>query len=385
MSDTVIKHAGTGKRVGAFIIDMVLSIILGVVIFLFLGEMVIMEKGNYFVNASKSYEMLSLSHLAEASKNEYRPELYSSIAYHMPEKGGKYNDINDDDSFGYQSYETDLIYFFSEFLPKSKELGYTIADYEKYSLEYFNKEWLSLKLEADEDGKYGNDFYMPGKDESSALSLSVKPTLRPEVASALENDEKKAEMAKSLLNYYFSSSSQDCLYYRALLLVIQSESYQRFVGDANNVYFLALIPTFVIPSAVFFILIPLLTKNGESVGKKMLSISLMSKSGYSAKKWQVLVHYLPFFIMGCLLMIPGYFNSVSMIILLVIAVDLMATMMHPEHQSLEDRMAKTLVVDKKASNWYLDPLQEEEANKKKEADVVEVESIDKSDNPNEAE
>ena len=376
MSDVSIKRAGNGKRVGAFAIDVLLGVVLGFLIFFFLGEQVIMENGHYFENASNAYKMLGDAGLADLKEDESNPELYSGLTYHVPGTGSKYNQINDDGTFGYLNYESDLVYFFSTFMPKAKELGYSIEENEKYNLAYFNSEWLGLNLTADANGSYGNAYYQPGKDEHDELSLSVRPVLRQEVAEALTKDETKKETASKLYALYYQDSDQSTFYYKAVLLVVQSESYQQFVGDANEVFFYAQIPTFLIPAILFFVVVPLCMKNGETIGKKILGLGLMHKDGGQANKIQVLLHYLIFVGICALLMIPSYAHFIRMAVMLFLAVDYMLMVMHPSNQALEDRLAKTVVADLRSANVTL---QTEIAKESGETDsaVVEVEAKDK--------
>ena len=204
----------------------------------------------------------------------------------------------------------------------------------------------------------------------------MRPVLRQEVAEALTKDETKKETASKLYALYYQDSDQSTFYYKAVLLVVQSESYQQFVGDANEVFFYAQIPTFLIPAILFFVVVPLCMKNGETIGKKILGLGLMHKDGGQANKIQVLLHYLIFVGICALLMIPSYAHFIRMAVMLFLAVDYMLMAMHPSNQALEDRLAKTVVADLRSANVTL---QTEIAKESGETDsaVVEVEAKDK--------
>lgn len=376
MSEKAIKHASHAKRLGAFAIDAGMSLALGLLLFLFLGEKVIMEQGHYYENMSDCFLMLDRSGLANATPSQYTEGQYSTVEFHLPSEKSEYNPINSDGSFGYKNYENDLVYFFSTFMPSLGEYGYKIENNEKYDLSYFNSGWLGLKLEADGNGLYGNDYYQPGKDESDNLSLSVRPVLLPDVASKLENEETKEETAKALFAIYYKDTSEECFYYKAALMVVQSETYQTFYNKANEVFLLARIPALLIPPLVFFIAVPLFMKDGETLGKKILHLCLLSKDESAVKKYQSALHGLIFVIVPAAFLLPLEAGMIVMAVFLFAAIDMMTLMVNKNGQALEDRIAGTIVIDKSISSWGCAP----DENKEEKADeekVVEVEVSEK--------
>lgn len=381
MSETAVKHASNAKRLGAFAIDAGISIVLGLLIFLFLGERVIMEQGHYYENISNAFLMLERSGLAKATPSQYSEGQYTAVEFHLPKADNEYNAVNSDGTFGYKNYEDDLVYFFSTFMPSVPEYGYNIKDSEKYNLSYFNKEWLGLSLTADENGLYGNQYYQPGKDESDNLSLNVRPILLPSVEADLANDEKKEATAKALYKLYYEDTSVECLYYKAALLVVESETYQTFYGDAKTVFTLAEVPTLLIPPLVFFVIIPLCKKDGETLGKRILHLCLLSKDESAVKRWQVAVHGLIFVIIPAAFLLPLDVGMIFMAIFLFVAIDMMTLMVNKNGQALEDRLAGTIVIDKSISSWGCAPEEKKEEESEKtdvdETKVVDVEAKDK--------
>lgn len=376
MSEKAIKHASNAKRLGAFAIDAGMSLALGFLLFLFLGERVIMENGHYYENMSDAFLMLDRSGLAKATPSQYTEGQYSTVEFHLPSEKSEYNPINSDGSFGYKNYENDLVYFFGEFMPKVSDYGYNIKDGEKYTLSYFNTEWLGLKLEADENGLYGNQYYQPGKDEEGHMSLNVRPALLPSVEEALTKDETKETTAKNLFQLYYTDNSTDCFYYKAALLVVESETYQKFYNDASTVLALAMVPTLLVPPLIFFIAIPLFMKDGETLGKKILHLCLLSKDESAIKKWQVAIHGLLFVLLPAAFLLPFEPGMILMAVFLFAAIDMMTLMVNKNGQALEDRIAGTIVIDKSISSWGCAP----DENKEEKADeekVVEVEVSEK--------
>jgi uncharacterized RDD family membrane protein YckC len=266
-------------------------------------------------------------------------------------------------------------------MPSVPEYGYNIKDSEKYNLSYFNKEWLGLSLTADENGLYGNQYYQPGKDESDNLSLNVRPILLPSVEADLANDEKKEATAKALYKLYYEDTSVECLYYKAALLVVESETYQTFYGDAKTVFTLAEVPTLLIPPLVFFVIIPLCKKDGETLGKRILHLCLLSKDESAVKRWQVAVHGLIFVIIPAAFLLPLDVGMIFMAVFLFVAIDMMTLMVNKNGQALEDRLAGTIVIDKSISSWGCAPEEKKEEESEKtdvdETKVVDVEAKDK--------
>lgn len=52
----------------------------------------------------------------------------------------------------------------------------------------------------------------------------------------------------------------------------------------------------VLTTTIFVLLIPMLTKNGQSLGKMIFKLSITNQYGYRLKPWQLIVRYLAFLV-----------------------------------------------------------------------------------------
>lgn len=98
---------------------------------------------------------------------------------------------------------------------------------------------------------------------------------------------------------------------------------------------------------IFYLIIPLLFKNGETLGKKLLSVGLVSaKDGFRVKKSQIIIRFLSFYLLEVVLSI------FTIGIPLIISFSLM--FFTKKGTALHDYLSATICVDKKQSVIYKD-------------------------------
>ena len=134
-------------------------------------------------------------------------------------------------------------------------------------------------------------------------------------------------------------------------------------------YFIFLCP-YILSFSGFFILVPLLYKNGETFGKKVMGLCLISNDGYSVKKRQVILRQI------FLLIYVGLFSfyvTVSLASLAVLGLGIfiyfLVAFIVRDNRSPADLLAYTQVVDAKNSVWFKDANQEQEKEKKVEENL----------------
>ena len=137
----------------------------------------------------------------------------------------------------------------------------------------------------------------------------------------------------------------------------------------------------LIPPLVFFVIIPLFKKDGETLGKRILHLCLLSKDESAVKRWQVAVHGLIFVIIPAAFLLPLDVGMIFMAVFLFVAIDMMTLMVNKNGQALEDRLAGTIVIDKSISSWGCAPEEKKEEESEKtdvdETKVVDVEVSEK--------
>ena len=129
--------------------------------------------------------------------------------------------------------------------------------------------------------------------------------------------------------------------------------------DIKAVQIFIILPPFVLSFGIFFIMVPLLFKNGETLGKKTVHIALINKDGYNVKKRQIV------FRQTLLLLYVAFFSFVvgigftSFATLGVgVLIYFVAAFIPKSHRSLVDLAAYTLEVDARNSVWFKDALEE---------------------------
>ena len=119
------------------------------------------------------------------------------------------------------------------------------------------------------------------------------------------------------------------------------------------------VPAIILSYSVFYILIPLLYKNGETLAKKFLKIAVISSNGFQVKKPQILFReVLMFSILLFSALIVGIGLTSLATLGFAIVLLLIATLISKEHRSPMDYAALTLVVDTPKSVWFNSPEEE---------------------------
>ena len=98
-------------------------------------------------------------------------------------------------------------------------------------------------------------------------------------------------------------------------------------------FFIAIIPTVL----VIYLLIPLLNKDGTTIGKKMLQMRVIdSKTGKNASKFQLLIRFTFFALINVVL---GYFTySIS------IFISILMMFFNKQRQTIHDVVSSTMIV-----------------------------------------
>ena len=133
---------------------------------------------------------------------------------------------------------------------------------------------------------------------------------------------------------------------------------------SNAFYTYPLIGSFSLAMLIFFFIIPICLKNGETLGKLFFHLGLCNKIGYKYKKPQLILRF--FFmltIVVALLLIIGI-NLWSLGILTFLALASYGTAIFTkDHRALHDFIAGTIVYDKKSSTIFNDAKDEEAFDK----------------------
>ena len=96
--------------------------------------------------------------------------------------------------------------------------------------------------------------------------------------------------------------------------------------------------------AIFYIILPLISPFGQTIGKRILSLGVVSEKGYLVKKWNLLLRVIP--LLGttiCICLVSSlYWQLLIPIFMLLISMGFLV--FNPRRRALHDLMAATTVI-----------------------------------------
>lgn len=139
--------------------------------------------------------------------------------------------------------------------------------------------------------------------------------------------------------------------------------YQDYYQDGNNslkrIQLFLILPSYVLSFSIFFIIIPLCFKNGETLGKKAFHLGLLAKDGYAVKKRQIILRQFALLLYcGLSSFIIGIGVTSVATLFIAVFIYFVATMISKTKRSPFDYLAYTIVVDTQKSVWYKDEFEE---------------------------
>lgn len=111
-----------------------------------------------------------------------------------------------------------------------------------------------------------------------------------------------------------------------------------------------LIPIVICFSVIFDLLIPLFSKNNESIGKYIFKLGIISKDGYKLKKYFIITRWLSYLIIEVFLGVLTFLGTV------LISYTMM--MFNKKKRVIHDYFANSIVIDKTQSIWFDSPEEE---------------------------
>lgn len=143
-----------------------------------------------------------------------------------------------------------------------------------------------------------------------------------------------------------------------------SDYFKALNNEISAIQLFIFIPPFVIGFAIYYFLFPLLFKNGETLGKKVTHLAVVSYEGFTVKKRQVVLRQVLLFAAMFLAAFVFGIGVTSFAILgLMTFILFVATLIPKNKRAPHDFAAYTLVVDSIHSTWF-DNLEDEMTHKK---------------------
>ena len=334
------------NRLGAALVDLAIYILLSVVI-LTVGGIIIGREGTAFNNANTVIS----DHI-----------VYSQLA-------------KNDDKNGYVAYQNDELlsldeenhsfilnkvsYFYCNYLTgvgveadlkssldidqeiKTKEGNFLPKDY--YTVRYFNETILGLPKQ----GEIGHSQYFVYEQKDGQNDYTKIGTFKNEFFEKITVNEKESYRLKNETDLLKVINN---IYQAAIKVFYNQKSIknaQKTVDLTNSI--LMLIST--LPSlAIFYILLPLISPFGQTIGKRILSLGVVTEKGYLVKKWNLLLRIVP--ILGtsiCICLVNSlYWQLLIPLFMLLISMGILV--FNPRRRALHDLMAATTVIKLEKNN-----------------------------------
>lgn len=233
-----------------------------------------------------------------------------------------------------------------------------------YDVEWFNKEVLEIPDNPDSPTYFGYFTYqkVDGVYDKTLIGVEKDPSnldQHEETSSFIQRQYKYALQIDFLNIDYIDKMGVKYLFYCTLEVVLAA----------------------VVSSFVVYIVLPLILKNGQTVGKKVNGLGLASIDGYKINNKQLIMRFIPLLVVILAFLIPIGIDPVMLYLvpIIVFLVSFAIFMASPKRCSLHDFCARTIVVDLKSSILFENEI-EEEAYIAKEDNLTEI-AVERGEEP----
>ncbi|MDY2913493.1 MAG: RDD family protein [Candidatus Enteromonas sp.] len=194
------------------------------------------------------------------------------------------------------------------------------------------------------------------------FDYATMPSLNAETQAALSSSDLDVATAKAkdvFVSLYYRGEGSEAIYQTAQNHFLSQPRAKSESNAYKTATLMAFAPSIVISPILSFLLPSVLFRDGRSFGKKAMKIAVISDSGYKASKGQLAIRGLILCLPVWLNLIPHPFITLPVTTLLFLA-DYMVLVMHKNHQSIHDLVARTLTVRSDLSLWFANEEIEEE-------------------------
>lgn len=301
---------------------------------------------------------------AKSAKEEF---LNYNIESGLFEKSDQKDEYHEKTFASYKGYQDLFFSYYTDYLVNKCP--------EEHRVNYNGQEvyWFNTHVLGQKDDR---QLYTDDTKKLDSLVVNIAPTLFTYKVDAnneplydefaipkyFNNDESTAlteAQEKTLQTYFYISdadntSKQTCYYH----LAAKDLAARPFVSKAydtwyNHMYSYPIVACLGVSATIFFLIVPLCFKNGETLGKLMFKLCLANKLGYRYSRIQLIPRFLLFVAVVVILYFVVGVNLISLGILTFIAlISYSLTIFTKDHKAIHDYVAGTLVVDKVQSEIY---------------------------------
>ena len=319
---TLPRHtnlANQGARIGAFLVDLAIfvAISLGLLFACF-----------RFVFAFKTRPLA----------NAIKEEKFATHLYFEGENGKALTFTNESDN---KEFLDALAYFYTVYIPSQN-----VENSDQFTVSRFNIDILNV------EGDYSAYFeYVKVGDEVDKNQVAI-----------IKDGVSKLDVNKHLQTIWVDANET----------LKQIPNFRKLNNQYGFYASLEMVPSILVASTITYVLIPLLFKNGVTLGKKAFGLCLASIDGYTIENHQLLMRVMPLDVVTLILLLPVIKTRlVGFIIFLVIfLVSFSLAMASPKKCALHDFTGRTIVVNARTSILFDSVIDEEEYIAKEDEQVI---------------
>ena len=339
--------ASVFTRIVAAAIDAFIVIITSVVGSFFIYRGALSTNKTLKENVQNQTAHVESSHLAKSTDGNYYS--YTSDDYYSQDEEGNYTIIKAL-SYFYLNYLTNSNIDEGEVgsLDFNQEVEPGIVQKDYYTVSWFNENILKLPKAGETSDV---DYFVYQKDGENDDYTKVG-TVNPTYIAKVEKDGEttyKVEMSKEMETFTYNA------YKEAINILYGQKFFKAWTNSIDLASSLITLFSRLFMVLIMFVLLPLVLKDGKTLGKLLFKMSLSKKDDTPIKKWQVLPRA-AFFILipvAMFFITNAYINIGIIMVLLIASISTMA--LTKKKTALHDLIAGTIVVD----DYYKKKLQEQ--------------------------
>ena len=373
-----IKYANLGRRVLGIIFDLIFFVI--ILLFLYLpvveGYVDIGFHNKQVLNDVKAHQVYSGLFVDRSEEDEVPLTNVSLI--------GREELTDDNDYFTFDSYEVYLNatynFYSNKDLSFHKELMEMIFKKTDISENEFNYWYNTEVLNIDQSSDYdvfcleNNDLYSSPLNKNAKVKATI--TFKGEKFTKNGNDNRdNQEYILSSIKIFTDTLDFPGTYQEALLHFRNTNQYSNYYLQLERISRYEAYIAIAIGGLIYFLIIPLFFKNGETLGMKIVRVGLVNSLEYQVSKPQV-------FLKNLVILAEIFLGLFTFFI--VFLVDYIVMVFTKRHRSFSDFVAATVIIDTKNSVRFVSRAVEEklvaqvEENLRK-SNFVEAENSEKDD------
>lgn len=344
-----VAYAGLFARFVAFIVDAAIMafVFFGLLLF---TQNVVCVNSPYVKEAKQQY----YTYIIDSGLMKYNDDQTSIVPFTYDTYDGYQN-------LFYQYYST---YLTSEEVPEVDRLTY---DENNTPIYWFNTHVLGLKdvkeIYDDLDDldtlvkETGPELftYQLDNDGNTLTEVFGLPKCQNNEISATISEEDQAKLIKYFYIPDSTNTNKESYYYSIAILDLTNRNFMAKVQSQyyKHFYTYPILCSFILSALIFYFIIPICAKNGETLGKRMFHLCLANKIGYRYKRYQLIPRFLlPIAVIFISYLVFGFGLWMLGFVTIITLVSYTLSIFTKKHTALHDLVAGTIVVDKVHSEIF---------------------------------